>query len=344
MGNNADLILVGMEGEVHIGTHLRDAAKESGLRTEFFNMAEAFGTRNLVNRLRWRLGGHRPVCMSEFGGKILKACRESGARWLLATGVAPLEQEILRAAGEVPIRRINYLTDDPWNPAHRAPWFLRALTGYDAVFSTRRSNLEDLRAAGCVRANYLPFAYNPKIHYPVSLKDPEEQARFSSDLLFVGGADRDRFPFIRALLGEGFSAALYGSSWGEDPQTRSHWKGFATPEIFRKAVAGSKVNLCLVRRANRDGNSMRTFEIPAMGGCVLAEETPEHREIFGEEGEAALYFRSPQQAAEKIRLLLADERKRARLAENAHRRIAGGANTYGNRLREMLGLPAAKGE
>jgi hypothetical protein len=36
---------------------------------------------------------------------------------------------------------------------------------------------------------------------------------------------------------------------------------------------------------------MRSFEIAAVGGCMLARDIDEHREIFGSEGEAAVYFR-----------------------------------------------------
>ena len=52
----------------------------------------------------------------------------------------------------------------------------------------------------------------------------------------------------------------------------------------------AKVNLCLVRRAKRDGHVMRSFEIAAVGGCMLAQDTDEHREIFGPEGEAVRLF------------------------------------------------------
>jgi hypothetical protein len=48
---------------------------------------------------------------------------------------------------------------------------------------------------------------------------------------------------------------------------------------------------CPVRRASRDGHIMRSFEIAAVGGCMLAQDIDEHREIFGSEGEAVVYFR-----------------------------------------------------
>ena len=42
---------------------------------------------------------------------------------------------MLGAIGRLGIERINFLTDDPWNPAHHAPWFMKALPEYDEVFT-----------------------------------------------------------------------------------------------------------------------------------------------------------------------------------------------------------------
>ena len=335
MDDKAKLLLVGVQGEEHIGTHLRHAADGVGLPTLFCDMAGASGERTWLNRVRWRMNGHRPARMRQFGEQVVQACRESGARRLLATGLAPLEEEVLREIGRLGIDRINYLTDDPWNKAHRAPWFLRALKQYDRVFSTRRAALEDLRGIGCRDARFLPFAYAPGIHHPATLTE-QEKRDFSSDLLFVGGADRDRVPLVRFLILRGFPVALYGSGWERHAEMRPYYKGYATAEIFRKAVAGAKINLCLVRKANRDGNSMRSFEIPAMKGCVLAEETEEHLQILGKEGEAARYFRTPERMVEAARELLENEGERNRLASEAHRRITLGGNTYLDRLKTML--------
>jgi spore maturation protein CgeB len=42
--------------------------------------------------------------------------------------------------------------------------------------------------------------------------------------------------------------------------------------------------------SSRDGHIKRSFEIAAVGGCMLAQDIDEHREIFGSEGEAVVYF------------------------------------------------------
>ena len=64
------------------------------------------------------------------------------------------------------------------------------------------------------------------------------------------------------------------------------------------------MNLCLVRRANRDGQVMRSYEAAAIGSCMLVEDTPEHRELFGPDGEAVVYFETIDDMLRRLQLLL----------------------------------------
>ncbi|MCI0363854.1 MAG: glycosyltransferase, partial [Phycisphaerales bacterium] len=210
---------------------------------------------------------------------------------LLAVGIAPLIRRDLERIAHLGIARVNFLTDDPWNPAHRAPWFLNALPEYDWFFSPRTANIEDLTRAGCRNVNRLRFAYAPEIHFPEE-PAPNERAQFEGDVMLAGGADSDRLPSARALIKAGFKVALYGGYWDRHADLRPFARGHADPAILRKATAASKVVLGLVRRANRDGHAMRTFEVPAMKGCLLLEDTDDHRTLFGADGEAVVYFKT----------------------------------------------------
>src|SRR5581483_8473498 len=109
---------------------------------------------------------------------------------------APMDAGALEQIGRYGVARLNFLTDDPWNQNHRAEWFLRALPRYDVVFTPRLQNLEDLRKIGCANVQYLPFAYAPEIHFPEPLSNPEEVERYSADIVFAGGADNDRLPYL----------------------------------------------------------------------------------------------------------------------------------------------------
>jgi len=158
------------------------------------------------------------------------------------------------------------------------------------------------------------------------------------DIIFVGGADGDRVPYIAALANDGFKLALYGGYWDRYHETRQWARGIVPGSEITKATAQAKIALCLVRRANRDGHVMRTFEIPASGGCMLAEWTQEHEEIFGAEGRAVLYFRSIGEMLERARSLRDHPDERQRLARTAHQLITRGGHTYQDRLSTMLSL------
>jgi hypothetical protein len=239
------------------------------------------------------------------------------------------------AVRELGIVSANYLSDDPFNPRHRAPWFLSSLACYDRIYTPRRANIEDLRNAGCGCVQYLPFAYAPEIHYPETCENAEGDAP-PSDVVFAGGGDGDRIPYAKALINAGLTLALYGGQWNRFPAARPYWRGYGSASTIRKALKSSKVALCLVRRANRDGNCMRTFEVPAIGSCMLTEDTEDHRTLFGPEGESVLYFNTIPEMVTKAVWLAGNPSERARLSAEAHRRITSGGHTYADRLTTIL--------
>jgi hypothetical protein len=145
------------------------------------------------------------------------------------------------------------------------------------------------------------------------------------DVLFVGDADADRSGW--RLLGT--VSGLSGIPIRDKP-----------PEVIRALTAAAEVKFWLIRRANRDGHVLGTIEIAAAGGCMLAQDTDERREIFGPEGEAVVYFRDAKKRERARRVCDSSERKR--LAAGLHRCIAGGAHTYAHWLATMLGVPIGR--
>jgi spore maturation protein CgeB len=95
-----------------------------------------------------------------------------------------------------------------------------------------------------------------------------------------------------------------------------------------------------VRRANRDGHAMRTFEIPACGAFMLAERTEEHLELFVENKEAA-YFGPDEELLEKIDYYLVHDAERQRIAQAGYERVTSGKHTYRNRIQQILELAQA---
>lgn len=326
------LLIVGNPEPFHIGAHLRDAADELGIAAMICDVRAAFAAPALERKLVWHLLNKRPPRLDDFNVQVLNTCRQFQPTHLLATGIAPLTEATLTNLNAQGIRILNFLTDDPWNATQRAEWFLHTLPDYNAVFTPRRANVADLRSAGCKRVEYCAFAYNPRVHFI----DTGNDTGLSSDVLFAGGADADRLPYAAALLREHLQVRLYGGYWDRYAETRAAYYGHADLDTLRRAVRQSRVCLNLVRRANRDGHVMRSYEAPAMGGCLLTEATDDHRELFGPEGEAVLYFGTPAEAVAQTKRLCDDDTLRARLRQAVHERVTRGRNTYADRLSEIM--------
>jgi spore maturation protein CgeB len=332
------LVIVGIPEAAHVGAHLHEAASTLPIDVTLLDSRLAYEGPRWLRSINWWMLGRRPIHLRQFSARVLEVCLRTCPRVLLTTGLAPLDCEALEALGKLGVKRCNYLTDDPWNPAHRASWFMKALPFYDHVFSTRKANLDDLRRHGCRSVWYLPFAYSPSIHHPAEAEGHKNGDAHGADLIFAGGADPDRVPYLSACIEAGFRVQLYGGYWERYADTRKHASGFAHPHKLREDMSRAKVSLCLVRRANRDGHVMRSFELPAIGVCMLTEETEEHKSLFGDDGENVIYFRTPKEAVDRLRWLLAHDAERAQLAANAHRLIVQGQHTYRHRLKAMLEL------
>jgi spore maturation protein CgeB len=147
-------------------------------------------------------------------------------------------------------------------------------------------------------------------------------------------------PFIAALGQLGIDVAVYGDYWSRFPETRGCHRGYGDITTLRKATSEAKVNLCLVRRANRDGQVMRTYEAAAIGACMLVEDTSEHRELFGADGETVVYFRTIDEMVHQLKCLLDAPDERQRLRHAVQRRVVDGGHTYDDRLQSMLQVAA----
>lgn len=328
------IVVIGGVGGTNVGEGLRRAGPSLDAEIDLIDQAEAMHGPSVLRHLAWHGIGRRPPRLHRFSRHVVERAVELSASTVIGTGAAYLARwavDDLRARG---IRCLNYSTDDPWNPAHYARWQQKALPGYDIVFTPRRANIDDFRRIGCMDVRHLPFAYDEQI-FNQGPAQPAE-GRCDGKALFVGGADRDRAAFFQEFSRSGGDVTLVGGYWDRFAATRRFSLGPLPPARLAEMTRSAAVNICLVRRANRDGHVMRSFEIPAVGGFMIAEDTEDHRELFGAEGEAVLYFQTPADAASKTHWAISHPAERVRMAAKAHTRITRGGHTYRDRLKAMI--------
>jgi hypothetical protein len=328
------VLIVGNPSPWHVGAMLSNAASAMGLSASIVDNRRQSSNMRIWRAACWRLWGHRPSRLHSFSREVAIACGRLEPNFLLVTGQTAVTRNDLEGIKALGVKTANWVTDDPWNPAHLAGWFLAALPAYDKIFTPRAANIGDFEGIGCKNIDYLPFAYAPEAHFPEEPETRDEQARFCCDVAFIGGGDDDRFAWMLALARAGVHLKLYGGYWDRDQELRQCYGGFVRNSDYRKAVAGAKVHVALGRRANRDGHAMRSYELPAMGACIVAEDTEDHRRLYGDDG--AIFVSGPGQLVGAVSKLLADEVLRERIAKNAMRRVTGAKNTYRDRLDVML--------
>lgn len=88
---------------------------------------------------------------------------------------------------------------------------------------------------------------------------------------------------------------------------------------YCRTIASAKLALCVLSRRNRNEFTGRSFEIPAIGGCLLAADTAEHR-YFYRNGQEAIFFRSSDELVIRCREWLKRPEARWAIAEAGRKR------------------------
>ena len=240
---------------------------------------------------------------------------------------------------------VNHYPDHPyigvrWSPREASALrrdLIAVFREYSIVWMWERALMQRLQRDG-VEAKYLPFAVDPELFRQQSQPNNEglycDVCKVTHDVAFVATYSRARCAEVAAIRRH--KVAIWGNNWPaqwstSSGQHRVHqpvW-GSAVSSIMAKAA----VSLNVLNAENLGGPNMRTFEIPGSGGVMLARYSPEQDEFFPE-GEAAMYYRPPEEIDDKIDELLRDRDLRERIRRNAIQLAA--AQTYDVRAATVL--------
>src|SRR5262249_51723172 len=111
---------------------------------------------------------------------------------------------------------------------------------------------------------------------------------------FLGNPDHNRRRGIMSLVEAGIAVDVYGESWGRllKPLPLLRINPRVLGEEMLRTLRRYRVQLNFFRPHNAESHNMRTFEVPACGGIMLAEDSGEHRAFF-ESGKEAFFFANP---------------------------------------------------
>jgi spore maturation protein CgeB len=187
----------------------------------------------------------------------------------------------------------------------------RSFKYFDFVFTTKEKNVsQELYMRGVKRSFVVVPSYCDKV-FPL-LDTRNEPTRFKYDVSFIGTFESDRASYVMSLMQNGIPVHIWGNGWDK----LIHPMLFIHPALYendyREIIFNSKINLCFLRKKNRDSITSRSIEIPASGGFMLAEDTNRHRDIFGNDSVA--YFTNKHELLSQVQYFLANEELRKKMA------------------------------
>lgn len=231
---------------------------------------------------------------------------------------------------------INFNPDNPFNLNRGASNNLirSAIPYYDCYFTWGKFLVPQLKSAGAKCVEYLPFAYDPTLHYPMNISNDEKNI-YGSDIAFIGSWDKEREECLEQV--QSYDIAIWGNSWEKlktgSPLRRKWKERDVIGEDFAKVCSASKIILNLVRKQNDNAHNMRTFEIPACKGFMLTVRTVEQCEFF-EEGKDISCFEDPNELKVKIDEFLKNENAIERFKMEANKKVQ--VHTYFERAKRIL--------
>ncbi|RNJ48676.1 CgeB family protein [Methylocystis hirsuta] len=297
-------------------------------------------------RSKWLRGLRRflePWLIAEYERELIDMARHLSPQLFIgfkANYVTPAAMHAIKETGAVAINvypDVSFMAHGPRLP--------KTLPLYDWVFTTKTFGLKDLESTLGVRsASFFPPAYDPEVHTIVAL-DSADQALYQADVSFVGTWQLKNEQLLSALQTAAPNATIkiWGGDWHKAtaPNLRSAIQHKTVLGLeYSKCVRASRINLSPMRdrqvgASSGDLITHRTFAMPACGGFMLHERTPEITDYFIEGKECALYSDTDDFIA-KARYYLEHEYERARVAEAGRARALRSGYSVDARVQEVL--------
>ncbi|RJR31823.1 MAG: hypothetical protein C4576_31300 [Desulfobacteraceae bacterium] len=240
----------------------------------------------------------RPVAVREFNKALIsEVCQSRADMFLSFKGMFVTAEavKVIRAQG---CFAYCFFPDNSFF-AH-GPWLPHALPEYDWVYSAKSFGLRDLREQlGMERTSLLLHGFDPDLHRPLELT-PADLDEFEADVSFIGtwSPKKERYLAVLATSRPDLRLRIWGAYWDKArSQPLKKVVRAARPllgDSYVRAICASKINLGILserrKRSSADDQiTSRTFHIPASGGFLLHERTPEVLNVLKENVEIGCF-------------------------------------------------------
>ena len=294
--------------------------------------------RSIVNKLLFRLGVSR--IYNTINNQLKKTVIDFRPEviWVFkGMEIFPETLEWLRQEG---IKLVNYNADNPFIFSSNGSGnrnLTDSLHLYDLHLTYSQSVRNRIQEEFKIKTVLLPFGFDiEQSLVERCMLEPE-----ISEVCFLGNPDKSRAKFIQALADKGIPMVVYGKDWNRfinHPGIKIH-RPVHGEDLWR-VLRKYRVQLNLVRVHNEDSHNMRTFEVPGVGGIMVAPNTSDHR-LYFEDGQEVILFNELKDCVEKIRQTLNFPKERAdEIRTAARKRSLESKYSYRDRTQQVINVLA----
>ena len=209
---------------------------------------------------------------------------------------------------------------------NRSHLLFKSIPSYDLLVTTKDFEKAEYIRMGARKVQVVRQGFGPRIlKAATSTDDP----RFDSDVTFIGHCQPYYADVLKQVSHMGVDLKIWGPHWGdyasENPWAKKVVQGNGLHGVdYGRALRQARITLCLLSKRGKDAVTTRSMEIPAAGGFMLAERTPEHEALFVDRQEA-VFFSTIEELKAAIDTYLNDEPARRRIAlAGQHRAMRSG--------------------
>jgi spore maturation protein CgeB len=314
---------------------------ELGIPTTIYaglNILGNFIEKSFFNRVRNRLGLVQDVYTKISKGLEEIIEEEKPDVLLIFKGMEILPKTIQRIK-QKKVFIANYNPDHPFIFSGRGSGnanVTQSVSLYDLHFCYSKLLMKEIEQKYKIPTAFLPFGFE------LSQQDYEicQQEIEIPKVCFLGNPDNERVAFIKELVALKIPITIHGYHWHKYLKNSDYVTllDVCHQLDFWKTLKKYRLQLNILRKHNVDSHNMRTFEIPAVGGIQLANDTTEHR-FFFEDGKDIFLFNNVSECAEKIKFILdSHPQKLEEIKNHARKKSLQEDYSYKNRANTVRNL------
>ncbi len=212
---------------------------------------------------------------------------------------------------------------------------------FDILFIFDRSYEERLRREGAADVRFLPCACDETVYRPQRFP-PHQLRRYRSEVALVAWYCDTRLETVNAL--SRFDLRIWGRGWRR-PEVLKTLNGkhrkilqqerFVPDQEAVKIFAATQIGLNIHSgQSHQAGLNARSFDLLASGTFQLVDALPGMEELL-EPGREVAVYRSPEEAADRVRHYLKHPEERAAITARGRARTLA-QHTYLHRMRSIL--------